>query len=57
MPHFRRRVDIDQCAVGGAKQAGVVGNDGHCSCSKAKAPIASKASAGSTTGGTNQANI
>ena len=53
MPHFGGRVDIDTCAVGWAEQAGVIG--GHCN--RAATPIASAASAGTTTGGTNQLNI
>jgi hypothetical protein len=55
MPHFSGRGDIDTCVIGWAEQAGVVRDDGHCS--KAAATIASKASAGTTTGGTNQATI
>ena len=55
VPHFGRRVDVDTFWVGRTQQATVFVHDGHRS--KAVAAIAVASKVGSTTGGTNQANI
>jgi hypothetical protein len=55
MPHFGRRVDVDALWVGGTPQQTVIVNDYHRS--KTVTAIATTSRAGTTTGGTNQANI
>src|SRR5487761_858425 len=55
MPHFSRRVDVDTLWVGGTEQLAVIVLD--CHRSKAVTAIAITSGAGTTTGGTNQANI
>jgi hypothetical protein len=55
MPHFGRRVDVDALCVGGPQQPTVIVHD--CHRSKAVTAIEFTSSAGTTTGGTNQADI
>jgi hypothetical protein len=55
MPHLGRRVDIDSLWVGGTPYQAVILNGYHRS--KTVAAIAITSRAGTTTGGTNQANI
>jgi hypothetical protein len=55
MPHFGRRVDVDTLWIGRTPQQTVIVNDSHRS--KTVTAIATTSSAGTTTGGTNQANI
>jgi hypothetical protein len=55
MPHFSRRTDVDALCVGRPQQPTVIVHDGH-RC-KAVTAIAITGSAGTTTGGTNQADI
>jgi hypothetical protein len=55
MPHFSRRVNVDALWVGGTSQSAILVYD--CHCSKAVMAIAITSRAGTTTGGTNQANI
>jgi hypothetical protein len=55
IPHFGRRVDIDALWIGWTAQQTVALNDYHRS--KTVTAIATRSRAGTTTGGTNQANI
>jgi hypothetical protein len=55
MPHFGRRADVDALCVGWTLQSAVIVHDGHRS--KTVTAIAITGSAGTTTGGTNQADI
>src|SRR4249920_786902 len=55
MPHFGRRVDVDALWIGGTLQLTVIVNGSHRS--KTVTAIATTSRAGTTTGGTNQANI
>src|SRR5271169_1556324 len=55
MPHFGRRVDVDTFWVGRTPQATVFVHNGHRS--RVVAAIAITSRIGTTTGGTNQANI
>jgi hypothetical protein len=55
IPHFGRRVDVDALWVSGTQQTAVLARDRHCN--RAMTAITITARAGTTTGGTNQANI
>jgi hypothetical protein len=55
MPHLGRRLNVDSLWVGGTPQQAVIANGYHRS--KAVAAIAITSRVGTTTGGTNQANI
>jgi hypothetical protein len=55
MPHFGRRVDVDALWIGGTLQLTVIVSGSHRS--KTVTAIATTIRAGTTTGGTNQANI
>jgi hypothetical protein len=55
MSHLGRRVDIDSLWVSGTPQQAVIFNGYHRSQTAAAIAITSRA--GTTTGGTNQANI
>jgi len=55
MPHFGRRANVDALWIGGTLQLTVIVNGTHRS--KTVTAIATTSRPGTTTGGTNQANI